>query len=41
MAERNVRGGMIVGTAASKCSVQSFVFDGTYAYAVSSGVVNE
>ncbi len=37
----NVRGGMIVGTAASKCSVQSFVFDGTYAYAVSSGVVNE
>jgi hypothetical protein len=37
----NVRGGMIVGTAASKCSGQSFVFDGTYAYAVSSGVVDE
>jgi hypothetical protein len=37
----NVRGGMIAGTAASKCSVQSFVFDGTYAYAVSSGVVDE
>ena len=37
----NVRGGMIVGTAASKCSVQSFVFDGTYAYAVSGGVTNE
>jgi hypothetical protein len=37
----NVRGGMIVGTAPGKCSVQSFVFDGTYAYAVSSGVVDE
>ena len=37
----NVRGGMIVGLARSKCSVQSFVFDGTYAYAVWSGIVDE
>jgi hypothetical protein len=37
----NVKGGMIVGTAASKCSAQTFVFDGTDAYAVSSGVVDE
>ena len=37
----NVRGGMIVGTAAGKCSGQAFVFDGTYAYAVSIGVVDE
>jgi hypothetical protein len=38
---RNVRGGMTVGTVAGKCSVQTFVFDGTYAYAVSSGLVDE
>ena len=37
----NVRGGMVVGTTASRCSVQSFVFDGTYAYALSNGVVDE
>jgi hypothetical protein len=37
----NVRGGMIIGTAAGKCSAQTFVSDGTYAYAVSSGVVDE
>jgi len=37
----NVRGGMIIGTAASKCSAQTFVSDGTYAYAVSSGAVDE
>lgn len=37
----NIRGGMVVGTTASRCSVQSFVFDGTYAYALSNGVVDE
>jgi hypothetical protein len=37
----DVRGGMIVGKAANKCSLQSFVFDGTYAYAVSSGLIDE
>jgi hypothetical protein len=37
----NVRGGMTIGLAPGKCSVQSFVFDGTYAYAVWSGMVNE
>lgn len=36
----NVRGGMIVGTAANKCSVQLFVFDGTNAYAASSGLID-
>jgi hypothetical protein len=34
----NVRGGMIVDATANKCSVQTFVFDGTEAYALSSGV---
>ena len=37
----NIRGGMKVGTTPSKCSVQSFVFDGSYAYAVWSGMVDE
>ena len=37
----NVRGGMIVGTVAGRCSVQSFVFDGIYAYAVWSGTIDE
>jgi hypothetical protein len=33
----NVRGGMTIGAAASTCSVQSFVFDGTNAYALGPG----
>lgn len=37
----NVRGGMGVGTTAGKCSAQSFVFDGSSAFAVSSGGANE
>ena len=36
----NVLGGMAIGSTASKCSAQSFVFDGTKAYAVSNGVSN-
>ena len=36
----NVKGGMTIGTTASKCSAQSFVFDGANAEAVSSGVSN-
>jgi hypothetical protein len=37
----NVRGGMTIGTTAGKCSTQSFVFDGTSAFAVSVGAANE
>jgi len=37
----NARGGMLVGTTADKCSVQSFVFDGNNAYATSNGVMNQ
>ena len=37
----NVRGGMTIGTTAGKCSAQSFVFDGTSAFATSTGVANE
>jgi len=36
----NVRGGMTIGSTASKCSAQTFIFDGTNAYALSSGVTN-
>jgi hypothetical protein len=36
-----VRGGMTVGTTAGKCSAQSFVFDGTSAFATSSGAANQ
>ena len=36
----NVRGGMTIGSTASKCSAQNFIFDGTNAYALSSGVAN-
>jgi hypothetical protein len=35
----NVKGGAVVGTKASTCSAQSFIFDGTNAYAVTAGVV--
>ncbi|HVA71925.1 MAG TPA: hypothetical protein VNF02_02350 [Candidatus Limnocylindrales bacterium] len=37
----NVRGGMTIGATAGKCSAQSFVFDGTSAFATSTGVANE
>ena len=36
----NVKGGMTIGSTASKCSAQSFIFDGTNAYALSSGVTS-
>jgi hypothetical protein len=36
----NVLGGVTIGSTASKCSVQDFIFDGTNAYAVSPGVTN-
>jgi hypothetical protein len=36
----NVKGGMTVGSTASKCSAQSFIFDGSTAYATASGVTN-
>ena len=36
-----MKGGMTVGATASKCSAQSFIFDGTNAYATSSGVINQ
>lgn len=34
----NLKGGMTIGATASKCSAQSFIFDGTNAYALSPGV---
>lgn len=37
----SVRGGMTIGTTAGKCSAQSFVFDGTSAFATSAGVANQ
>ena len=37
----NVHGGMTIGATASECSGQSFVFDGTSAYAVSAGLANQ
>jgi hypothetical protein len=36
----NVKGGMAIGSTASTCSAQNFIFDGTNAYALSSGVTN-
>jgi hypothetical protein len=36
----NVLGGVTIGSTASKCSAQNFIFDGTNAYAVSPGVTN-
>lgn len=37
----NVKGGTIVGSKISTCSTQSFIFDGTNAYALTPGVVNQ
>jgi len=37
----SVRGGMTIGATAGKCSAQSFVFDGSSAFAVSPGSSNE
>lgn len=37
----NVRGGMTIGTTAGKCSAQSFVFDGTSAFATAAGIANQ
>ena len=36
-----MKGGMTIGSTASKCSAQSFVFDGTNAYATGTGVTNQ
>ena len=36
----NVKGGMTIGSTASKCNAQNFIFDGTNAYALSPGVSN-
>jgi len=36
----NVKGGMGVGSTGSTCSAQTFIFDGTGAYALSPGVTN-
>ncbi len=36
----NVKGGMTIGSTASKCSAQSFIFDGTNAYATSTGATS-
>ncbi len=35
-----VKGGMTIGSTASKCTAQTFIFDGTNAYALSTGVTN-
>src|SRR5690348_1871415 len=37
----NIHGGMTIGGTAGKCSAQGFVFDGTNAFATSSGVANQ
>jgi hypothetical protein len=37
----NVKGGMTIGSTASKCSTQGFIYDGTNAYALSPGVANQ
>jgi hypothetical protein len=37
----NVKGGMTIGSAASTCSAQAFIFDGSNAYATSAGVTNQ
>jgi len=34
----NVKGAMVIGSAANTCNAQAFIFDGTNAFAVSSGV---
>lgn len=36
----NVLGGMTIGSTASKCSAQSFIFNGTNAYALNTGAAN-
>lgn len=36
-----ILGAMTIGSTASKCSAQSFIFDGTNAYATSAGVTNQ
>ena len=36
----NLKGGMTIGATASKCSAQTFIFDGTNAYGLSTGVTN-
>ena len=36
----NVKGGMAIGSTLSTCSAQTFVTDGTNAYAISTGVAN-
>lgn len=36
----NIKGGMTIGSTASMCSAQNFIFDGTNAYALSGGAVN-
>lgn len=37
----NVKGGMAIGSNASTCSAQTFIYDGTNAYATGAGVVNQ
>jgi hypothetical protein len=37
----NVKGAMTIGSTLSTCSAQSFIFDGTNAYATSVGVANQ
>jgi hypothetical protein len=37
----NVKGGAVVGSKIGTCSTQSFIFDGTNAYALTLGVVNQ
>ena len=38
---KNVKGGAILGTTGGTCSAQSFIFDGTNAYAISAAIVNQ
>jgi hypothetical protein len=37
----NVKGATTIGSTASTCTAQSFVFDGTNAYALAAGVINQ
>ena len=37
----NVKGGAVLGTKAGTCSTQSFIFDGTNAYTVTAGVMDQ
>jgi len=37
----NVKGGAVVSSKIGTCSAQSFIFDGTHAYALTPGVVNQ